>query len=240
MNVERYYQYAKQHGAKRLVITGGGEPLLRSDDVVHLVDIGTKYFDEIACFTNGTYLTRELSQRLRDAGLSYLCYSRHHYDDDCCRALMGDSMPTLDAFFEAADRITVRATCVMAKGYVDCREQVDAYMQALSNYGVRQFTLKHTYVAYEQSVFGNSQENEWAVRHQIECDPFEGRGETIAQLPWGPRIQRVGDFQVCFYYEPQPDWEKENRLCRSVNLLTSGEVFASLEDASSRLFRLHN
>src|SRR5215470_4018820 len=54
LDVESYYAFARERGATRLVITGGGEPLLRADDVVDLVARGQPFFSEIACFTNGT------------------------------------------------------------------------------------------------------------------------------------------------------------------------------------------
>jgi cyclic pyranopterin phosphate synthase len=94
IDVESYYAFARDNGATRLVITGGGEPLLRATDVVELIRRGRPYFGEIACFTNGTYLTPDLADRLMDAGLSYVCYSRHHDNDDECRKLMGNSAPT--------------------------------------------------------------------------------------------------------------------------------------------------
>ena len=40
LDVSRYYEFARERGASRLVITGGGEPLLRSEDVVYLVGLG--------------------------------------------------------------------------------------------------------------------------------------------------------------------------------------------------------
>jgi len=236
--VDAYYEWARDHGATRLVITGGGEPLLRPDDVVRLVAIGRSFFDEIACFTNGTFLTSELAVRLQDAGLSYICYSRHHEDDTRCRELMGVQAPSLEDFFKVASGLTIRATCVMARGYVDDAEAVWHYVSVLRRYGVRQFTFKHTYVAYEYSMFQSSVENEWARTHQVEFDPFEGEGEVIGELPWGPQIRRIGDLQVCYYHEPSPIWERRNRLCRSSNLLSDGKVYASLEDQRSLLFQL--
>ena len=237
-DVEAYYDFARERGATRLVVTGGGEPLLRADDVVQLVDRARRNFAEITCFTNGTYLTPELARRLGEAGLSYLCYSRHHEDDDRCRELMGPTTPDLDAFFRASAGLKVRATCVMARGYVDTRTAVERYMSALSRFGVREFTFKHTYVAYEGSVFGRSRQNEWAAANRVNEDPFDGRGTVVARLPWGPSIRRLEDFQVCYYFEPDPSWEKEHRLCRSINLMSDGWAFASLEDHRSRLFRL--
>jgi cyclic pyranopterin phosphate synthase len=239
IDVETYYAFARERGATRLVLTGGGEPLLRADDVVRLVERGRPFFDEIALFTNGTYLTPGLAGRLGDAGLSYLCYSRHHDDDARCRGLMGPTAPSLDAFFRAVGGLKVRATCVMAQGFIDSAAAVDRYIETLSRFGVREFTFKHTYVAYEGSVFRGSGQDRWAEEHRMEEDPFASRGEVVARLPWGPEVRRIGDFQVCYYFEPHPAWEKEHRLCRSINLLSDGGAFASLEDHRSRLFRLN-
>ena len=101
-DVEGYYAFARERGATRLVITGGGEPLLRADDVVQLVERGRPFFDEIACFTNGTYLTPALARRLADAGLSYLCYSRHARRRREVPRADGADRPALAPFFRAA------------------------------------------------------------------------------------------------------------------------------------------
>jgi cyclic pyranopterin phosphate synthase len=238
LDVARYYEFAKDRGATRLVITGGGEPLLRPDDVRHLIELGRRYFDEVACFTNGTFLTRELANQLRDAGLSYVCYSRHAADDDANRGLMGEGAPRLGEFFDAVGALKVRATCVMVRGSVEDAAGVWEYIDALRPFGVREFTFKHTYVAYAGSLFQNSEQNEWAREHKVEFDPFGNEGEVIARLPWGPRVRRIRGVQACYYHEPTPQWEREHRTCRSSNLLSDGSVFASLEDASSLLFRL--
>jgi cyclic pyranopterin phosphate synthase len=238
LDVERYYDFARERGATRLVITGGGEPLLRPDDVVALVRRGRRYFDEIACFTNGSRLTAELSQRLQDAGLSYFCYSRHHHDDERCRQIMGRDAPRLADFVAAAGALPIRATCVMTRGAIDSPAAVDDYMDALSPLGIRQFTFKHTYIAYGDSLFASSRANAWSREHHVDFDPFAGRGEVLARLPWGPCIRRLGSRQVCYYFEPTPAWELEHRLCRSINLLSDGTIYASLEDQRSRLFQL--
>jgi cyclic pyranopterin phosphate synthase len=151
---------------------------------------------------------------------------------------MGDAAPTLDEFFDAVGDLTVRATCVMTRGFIDGEREVGDYIDRLAEFGVRQFTFKHTYVAYERSVFAASAEDRWAAGHRVAFDPFAGRGTLVAELPWGPAVRRIDRFQVCYYHEPTPAWELEHQTCRSVNLLSDGTVFASLEDRSSRLFRL--
>jgi cyclic pyranopterin phosphate synthase len=127
----------------------------------------------------------------------------------------------------------------MARGFIDSVETVWRYIAALSRHGVTEFTFKHTYVAYEQSVFAAAPENQWARDHQVQTDPFVAQGEVLARLPWGPAIRRIGSHQVCYYFEPDPSWELEHQLCRSVNLLSDGSVYASLEDRRSRLYRLN-
>jgi cyclic pyranopterin phosphate synthase len=238
LDVDGYYAFARARGATRLVITGGGEPLLRPEHVVQLVRAGRRVFDEVACFTNGTYLTSELARRLADAGLSYLCWSRHAADDAANRTLMGPGAPSLEAFCEAVRPLRVRATCVMARGWVDDGTQAWEYVRALRPYGIREFTFKHTYVAYPGSVFQGSDADRWARDHQVDDDPLAGQGEVVGGLPWGPVIRRIGEVQICFYREPTPSWELENRLCRSINLLSDGRVYASLEDEQSLLYRL--
>jgi pyruvate-formate lyase-activating enzyme len=238
LDVERYFEFALGRGAKRLVITGGGEPLLQSESVVELIRRGRNFFAEIACFTNGSRLTRELSRRLADAGLSYLCYSRHHHDDELCRTLMGRDAPQLEQFVAAAGSLPIRATCVMTRGSVDSVEAVEEYIATLSNFGIREFTFKHTYVAFGESLFADSSANAWARDHHIDFDPFAGRGVVVARLPWGPCIRQIDAYRVCYYCEPTPEWELEHQLCRSSNLLSDGTVYASLEDQRSQLFRL--
>lgn len=234
----RYYAHARERGATRLVVTGGGEPLLDSQAVLQIVREGARWFSEIACFTNGTFLTRELAQQLADAGLSYLCWSRHHQEDARCRSLMGPSAPSIEAFFSAAAPLKVRATCVMARGFVEDAASAQRYMDVLGAAGVREFTFKHTYVAHPRSLFAGSAQDLWARSHRCSQDPFAGEGTVSARLPWGPVIRQLGPARVCFYHEPDPVWELENRLCRSINLLSDGSVYASLEDQQSLLYRL--
>jgi cyclic pyranopterin phosphate synthase len=238
MDIRRYYEFARERGAERLVITGGGEPLLRPQEVLYLIQQGRDYFNEITCFTNGSFLSPELAQALAEAGVSYLCYSRHHHEDEACRALMGQKVISLEQFFKNTGPLKVRAICVMCKEYIDNTEKVWQYIRTLQAYGVEEFTFKHTYVTYEKSVFKQSDQNHWAQAHQIEYDPFAGEGEVVDRLPWGPEIRRIGGLQVCYYHEPTPVWELENRLCRSSNLLSDGTVYASLEDQRSRLYQL--
>lgn len=229
---------ARARGAGRLVVTGGGEPLLRATEVLRIIRLGKTVFDEIACFTNGALLTPELAGELADAGLSYLCWSRHHPDDAANRALMGAGAPDLAAFFAASQGLRVRATCVMTRGGVEGRADAERYLDAVSAFGVREVTFKHTYVAYAGSVFRGAPQDAWARAHRVDRDPFAGEGVVLGALPWGPEIRRIGAVNLCFYHEPTPEWELRTGIGRSTNLLSDGTVYGSLEERTSRLYQL--
>lgn len=235
--VRRYLRWARERGATRFVVTGGGEPLLRPDLSVRLVALGREVFDEVALFTNGARLDAELGGRLADAGLSYLCWSRHHHEDDVNRVLMGEDAPSLDVFVANARPLVIRATCVMTRGGIEHDDDVWAYVEAMRARGVHQLTFKHTYVAYARSVFAASPEDRWAAAHRVERDPFTDVGTIVARLPWGPVVRQLEELSLCHYREPTPAWERANRIARSSNLLSDGSVYASLEDHRSRLFR---
>jgi cyclic pyranopterin phosphate synthase len=239
-DLRAHYRWSAGRGATRLVVTGGGEPLLRPAESVRAIRIGAEVFDEIALFTNGARLDSTLAGELRSAGLSYLCWSRHEITDADNRTIMGPAAPDGAAVLEAADSagLPVRATCVMSTAGIHDGAGVWRYIDAFRDRGVSQFTFKHTYVARERSVFTSSPANAWSRDHQIDADPFGDDGEVIATLPWGPTIRRFGEVQACHYFEPTPQWELQHRLARSSNLLSDGSVYASLEDQSSLLHRL--
>ena len=54
INLASYFELSTRRGAQRLVITGGGEPLLLPEVVLRIIHEGRRWFDQIACFTNGT------------------------------------------------------------------------------------------------------------------------------------------------------------------------------------------
>jgi cyclic pyranopterin phosphate synthase len=237
--LERYFAFSRARGASRLVITGGGEPLLRIESVQTALHVGRRFFSEIALFTNGALLDGGLARELAASGLSYVCFSRHHDDDDQNRLLMGTAAPTLEEFFSRVDsKLKIRAVCVLCRGYIESAADVRRYVAKLENYGVREFTFKHTYIAYTHSLFGGSNQNVWARQNQVQRDPCDIEGEIIASLPWGPKIKKAGQLQLCFYYEPTPEWELQNQTGRSLNLLADGKVYGSLEDQRSLLFTM--
>jgi len=64
--IDRILSAASSLGIKRLKITGG-EPLLR-EDILEIVEIGSRHFDDVSMTTNGRLLSR-MAAPLREAGL---------------------------------------------------------------------------------------------------------------------------------------------------------------------------
>ncbi|OOK83560.1 radical SAM superfamily protein [Mycobacterium kansasii] len=189
-----HFNWSASRGASRMVVTGGGEPLLRPDECGRAIRLAADVFDEIALFTNGARLSSPVAAELRAAGLSYLCWSRHAVDDAENRAIMGDAAPTAEAVLAAAHGagLPVRATCVMSTAGVVDPGQVWAYIGAFTALGITEFTFKHTYVASARSLFSSSDANLWCREHQIHADPFAGRGHVVGKLPWAPKSVALG------------------------------------------------
>ena len=73
----------------------------------------------------------------------------------------------------------------MARGYIDSPAAVERYMSTLSRFGVREFTFKHTYVAYEGSVF------RWLAAERLgRGEP--GRSRSVCRPGRGGRPAAVG------------------------------------------------
>lgn len=87
---------ARERGAERFVITGGGEPgLVRHELLLKVMATGYEALGRTVLITNGHHLARHdaagLVAALRDyaeAGLGVLAISRHHHDEDASARLM--------------------------------------------------------------------------------------------------------------------------------------------------------
>ena len=182
-----------------------------------------------------------LARRLREAGLSYLCWSRHAVDDADNRPLMGDAAPDADTLLEAvaAADLKVRATCVMhAAGVADPWRRVGLHRRLPGPRRRRVHVQAHVRRPVDLAVRLVARQP-LGQRPPGRPRPLRRQAATSSRsLPWGPTIRRIGEVQVCHYYEPTPDWELAHRLARSSNLLSDGRVYASLEDQTSLLHRL--
>jgi molybdenum cofactor biosynthesis enzyme MoaA len=252
---------ARNRGAVRGVITGGGEPgLLPFESLCTIVDRMSDMFPKTVLITNGNFLTRdgeaECDRRLRkldEAGLNVLAISRHHWDrEKNSRIFRLDTgaeqvAERLSAAGPSLERLRMRWVCVLQKGAVDSPESLEAYLSWAAETGVQEVCFKELYVSTSrESVYYSHEENQWSVAHQVSLrlvlDFARRHGwEQAGALPWGSPIFSGNwnghRLQIVAYTEPSLFWERTHGIARSWNLMSDGRVLVSLEDRESEILK---
>ena len=250
---------ARERGADRFVITGGGEPgLVRHEKLCDLIQVGSESLGKVVLITNGHHLAKlqdaERSQVLSNyhqSGLRVLAISRHHHDDETSSRLM--SLPTdVSAIVHSWQmgrtswpELRLRFTCVLQRGGVDSQEALEAYVGWAASLGVSELCFKELYVSTSaESVYHRHAANEWSLANQVPLElvlDFASRHKfvEIARLPWGAPVfhgsWRGHPMQIAAYTEPSLFWERSNGIARSWNLMADGRCLVSLEDRDSQI-----
>jgi len=255
--VEEVYREARNRGASRAVITGGGEPgMVRQEQLEQLITLSADLFPKVVMISNGYRWARlpdaerlAAMQRLRDAGLSVLSVSRHHHgDEENARIMHLDTQShklaeTWEQNRAALDGLRMRWVCVLQKSGVDSAEELSTYLDWAASTGVGEICFKELYVsASTESEYYLKDANEWSFANQVPLrlvlDQAEAEGWTRdGALPWGAPIfslNRNGRaLRVAAYTEPSVCWERQNGQCRSWNVMSDGRCLVSLEDRNS-------
>ncbi len=245
---------AKALGAKRAVITGGGEPtLLRSEQLLELVSTLSSFWTKVLLITNG-FRWGEINESerighltaLRNAGLSHLALSRHGATLEEESLLMGIRTNSDRVVTSAlAIGLKPRIICVLQKDGVSTSEKVVKYLQRMAQEGVPEICFKELYVSSQiENHWASEKENQFAKIHQVSLgvviDAMAQLGfEESARLPWGAPIFdgfiSGQPMRVAAYTEPSVGWELQHRLVRSWNFMADGKTLASLEDSRSQI-----
>lgn len=251
--VDEVLAAARDAGAERAVITGGGEPtLLRAAELERLVGACARRFAKVVLISNG-FAWREAASRmtrlraLADAGLAVLALSRHHEDDAVHAARMGletDSAATAAAWRTLPGR-RLRLVCVLQRGGVEDAAGLARYLDWAVATGADEVCFKELYVASSvESEYHDREANAWSAGHQVSLrlvlDAAAAYGWTAAErLPWGAPVYdlvwRGRPLRVAAYTEPSVLWERSHGVCRSWNLMADGRCLASLEDRRSEV-----
>ena len=248
---------AKQNGAERAVISGGGEPgLLKFSELKELIKLASRYFPKVVLITNGYFLAqREPAERdqalveLNESGLNVLAISRHHFDPKRNAKLMG--LDTLseripESWRRVNDRLTkfhLRWICVLQRNGIETKEDVCQYVENALEAGVNDICFKELYISSQVESFYYSEiSNKYSAENQIPLKvvldaALERSWKSESALPWGAPIFTCGEpgkqLSIAAYTEPNTTWELSNRVCRSWNLMANGTCYASLEDRNS-------
>ena len=260
--IAQLLQSAQKKGAERAVITGGGEPLLLKHSLLlELIRLCRANFPKVVLITNGLLLgNTNQTSRLKtlrdyaDYGLTTLAISRHHHEANRNTNIMKAETHsenialTLDSDSELRERINLRWICVLQKGGIETKNDVESYLHWAAQSGAREICFKQLYVSSSiESVYYSQASNAYSFRHQVplsvvtELASKEG-WKQIRSLPWGSPVYEVqvgsARLSVAAYTEPSLFWERSTGLARSWNVMSDGRCFASLEDRASEVMPL--
>lgn len=257
-HIESLCKKAKDRGAERFVITGGGEPgLIAHEQMLDLIALGHRHFGKVVLITNGVRLTKleesDRAQKLSDyvqAGLSVLSVSRHHHDSVRNAEIMGLDTRTERILGTLSQRLELEAlrarlVCVLQKGGVEDGASLKTYVNWAVAHGVREFCFKELYVSStKESAYHAHPGNQWSHDNQVSLslvtDFFGQHGfEAAGRLPWGAPVLsglwQGEPVKVAAYTEPSLFWERSHGIARSWNIMADGQCLVSLEDPSSAL-----
>jgi len=85
-DIEDLLKVSKELGIKKVRFTGG-EPLVRKD-IVDIVDIASRYMDDVSISTNGTLLGEKVSE-LKEAGISRFNVTLNTLNEDTYESITG-------------------------------------------------------------------------------------------------------------------------------------------------------
>lgn len=257
--VPHWLERAREAGAERAVITGGGEPtLIPFDQQLRLVSACSAAFPKVVLITNAHTLAKgEHADRadrlaaLGTAGLSVLAVSRHHQDDDANERLMMLRTPVgslIDSWRVDRDRwpgLRTRLICVLQHGGVADAAGLAGYLSWAAALGVEEVCFKELYVSTStESLYYDRAANVWSRQHQVPLSIVTRFAEQhgfaqSSRLPWGsPVYDGTWDgrpIRIAAYTEPSLLWERANGIARSWNVMADGRCYASLEDRASEI-----
>lgn len=250
---------ARDSGAERAVITGGGEPTLYpKDDLLKIIRLAADYFPKkVVLITNGYVLAQlpepqrlALLQDMQAHGLTTIAFSHHHWQPEMNQSIMNlkiDLTAVLRQFaiHSCLHSLRPRLICVLQKNGVATSDDIHRYLLWATSLGVEEVCFKELYVSTSQeSVYYTRNSNEWSLANQIPLrrllDYFARNNWTkTATLPWGAPIfegnMGAHKMRVAAYTEPSLFWELSHGICRSWNVMADGKCLASLEDRRSEV-----
>lgn len=249
---------AKNAGAERFVITGGGEPgILKEHVLLDILGVSSSYFTKNILISNGLFLSGQTKdtiknklEQLKNHGLSVLSLSYHHYEAEMNKTIMGidTKIETILKAYQECDKNIVpkiRLICVLQKSGIHNKETFKQYLSFAMKYGITEICFKELYVSStHESLYSNTKENQYCLDNQVMLSTIKVivesmNSQRIAELPWGSPIYEVkyngSIVNVALYTEPSVGWERTTGIARSWNYMADNKCYASLEDTASQI-----
>lgn len=255
-NIEDWMKESAKYGAKRFVITGGGEPgLFGLDNLCSVIKKSKDYFKKTILFTNGIFIERKSSDieilkklhKLKLSGLDTLSLSVHHYNPIINTHIMGTNT-NFERIIDVAKNTeynipTIRLICVLQKSGIQNVNDINQYIEYALRNNISEICFKELYVSSgTDSIYATLESNIYSEKNQVGLHiltnyAIENNLKKVSELPWGSPVYLVEKdgktLTFAAYTEPSVGWELKNKIARSWNYLSDKNCYASLEDKNS-------
>jgi molybdenum cofactor biosynthesis enzyme MoaA len=204
---------AERCGVTTAMLTGKGEPTLFPEQITKYLQALSEFqFPIIELQSNGILLIEQAgayAEHLRDwyeLGLTTVAISVVHHLPEKNRAIY---LPHRKAYIDLPELIhllhecgfSVRLACVMVDGFVDSRQDLQAFIAFAQAHRVEQVTVRPV---NKPSNGRSGASQDWAERHHLRPEQLadirgylEGEGALLMTLVHGARVYDVGGQNVC-------------------------------------------
>lgn len=258
-DLSKWMDYSISKGAKRFVITGGGDPgVWGLKNLLEVISLSKPKFQKTILFTNGIFLEKNKTDEevinslklLKKSGLDTLSLSVHHYLSKTNSYIMGvntqfERLINLSNQISLDEKPSIRLICVLQKGGIDSFNEIEKFIDFALKNNITEICFKELYVSsgYE-SLYSNLESNIYSEKNQISLKEVLNFAKfhdlvELKSLPWGSPIYQLNKdekiIQFAAYTEPSLGWEISNGVARSWNYLTDKKCYTSLEDSNSSI-----
>lgn len=202
-------QFALNHNAQNILITGKGEPTYFPAQVSqYLIEFKGHPFDKTELQTEGSYLATdgaidEFLKVWKMLGLDVIAISIYHYDPELNKEMFGvNSSYNLVKLIDKlhAFGFRVRLSCVLAEKYIDKVGEVKNLIQYAKDRKVMQLSLREIDIPTNTLDFGVANE---AMKYRLSENKYDEilkyvKGGALCDvLPHGAEVYEVDGQNVC-------------------------------------------
>lgn len=187
-NIDKYLR----GGGRRIILTGGGEPIDAPEKLFGLLDLINKKkkklginLDLLTVYSNGVSLLRPekegndktILDKLVEYGVQDINISVHGLTKEERTAISGEQMGNIDfetlipRIVEKGVRVMTRTT--LAKGYIDSADKIEKFTKWMSGLGVKIIYFSDLFevpVRTEQTTPGSKPVLQWTDEHRFDFD----------------------------------------------------------------------
>ncbi len=254
-----WMNYSVQKGAKRFVITGGGDPgIWGIDNLINVIKLAKNIFSKKILFSNGIFLEKNQTDnqiinnihQLKQAGLDTLSLSVHHYETSNNTFIMGvdtkfNRLISIYKTIPKDKKPNIRLICVLQKNGINNASEIQKFIQFAADNDINEICFKELYVSSGlESLYSTLESNIYSEQNQVSLSVITDYAKSlnliaVNKLPWGSPIFEFNVdnkiIKVAAYTEPTLGWEKTNGIARSWNYLSDKKCYVSLEDNTSNI-----